>query len=144
MLDEAAREKVRFYDAPDDSPTALGAQFRQALQQSGMSYDEFLKNLEKEYIKARVQQAGNSIGGAISADGALVAAQNYVPGGVKGTLSRSLVKKLPGTRCTVGGIEYGTHPVREVLGSLRADNWLYAWGDPKSAQGKEINREVAV
>ena len=32
------------------------AQFRQALQQSGMNYDEFLKNLEKEYIKARVQQ----------------------------------------------------------------------------------------
>lgn len=32
------------------------AQFRQALQQSGMSYDEFLKNLEREYIKARVQQ----------------------------------------------------------------------------------------
>ena len=32
------------------------AQFRQALQQSGMSYDEFTKNLEKEYIKARVQQ----------------------------------------------------------------------------------------
>ena len=32
------------------------AQFRQALQQSGMNYDEFLKNLEREYIKARVQQ----------------------------------------------------------------------------------------
>ncbi|MFT3666685.1 cytochrome D1 domain-containing protein [Piscinibacter sp.] len=34
-------------------------------------------------IEARVMQAGNSIGGAISADGTLVAAQNYTPGGVK-------------------------------------------------------------
>lgn len=34
-------------------------------------------------ITAREQQAGNSIGGAISADGTLVAAQNYTPGGVK-------------------------------------------------------------
>ncbi|MBN9459914.1 MAG: protein nirF [Burkholderiales bacterium] len=34
-------------------------------------------------VQARVMQAGNSIGGAISADGTLVAAQNYTPGGVK-------------------------------------------------------------
>jgi protein NirF len=34
-------------------------------------------------LVARVQQAGNSIGGAISADGRFVAAQNYTPGGVK-------------------------------------------------------------
>lgn len=32
------------------------AQFRAALTQSGMTYEEFEKNLEKEYIKARVQQ----------------------------------------------------------------------------------------
>ncbi len=34
-------------------------------------------------ITKRVMQAGNSIGGAISQDGRLVAAQNYTPGGVK-------------------------------------------------------------
>ncbi len=34
-------------------------------------------------IERRVLQAGNSIGGAISQDGRVVAAQNYVPGGVK-------------------------------------------------------------
>jgi len=33
-------------------------------------------------IVARVQQAGNSIGGAISQDGRLVVAQNYEPGGI--------------------------------------------------------------
>lgn len=34
-------------------------------------------------IERRVLQAGNSIGGAISQDGSLIAAQNYSPGGVK-------------------------------------------------------------
>ncbi len=34
-------------------------------------------------IERRILQAGNSIGGAISQDGRLVAAQNYQPGGVK-------------------------------------------------------------
>lgn len=34
-------------------------------------------------IEKRIIQAGNSIGGAISQDGTLIAAQNYAPGGVK-------------------------------------------------------------
>ena len=34
-------------------------------------------------VERRVLQAGNSIGGAISQDGSLIAAQNYSPGGVK-------------------------------------------------------------
>lgn len=38
--------------------------------------------LEMRIVK-RVMQAGNSIGGAISQDGRLVAVANYVPGGVK-------------------------------------------------------------
>ena len=40
-------------------------------------------DLLTQRITAREQQAGNSIGGAISADGTLVAAQNYTPGGLK-------------------------------------------------------------
>jgi protein NirF len=40
-------------------------------------------NLSTRRIEQRVQQAGNSIGGAMSQDGTLVAAQNYQPGGVK-------------------------------------------------------------
>jgi len=47
-------------------------------------------NLLARRIEARVQQAGNSIGGAISADGTLVAAQNYVPGGIKVFDARTL------------------------------------------------------
>ena len=40
-------------------------------------------DLLTQRITHRVQQAGNSIGGAISADGSLVVAQNYTPGGIK-------------------------------------------------------------
>jgi len=47
-------------------------------------------SLTQQRIEARVQQAGNSIGGAISADGTLVAAQNYTPGGVKVFDARTL------------------------------------------------------
>lgn len=47
-------------------------------------------NLLTRRIEARIQQAGNSIGGAISQDGTLVAAQNYQPGGVKVFDARSL------------------------------------------------------
>jgi protein NirF len=56
-------------------------------------------NLLTRRIEARVQQAGNSIGGAISADGTLVAAQNYQPGGVKVFDARTLelVADIPAT-----------------------------------------------
>ena len=40
-------------------------------------------DLLEQRIAARVIQAGNSIGGALSDDGALLAASNYTPGGVK-------------------------------------------------------------
>jgi len=54
-------------------------------------------NLLARRIDARVLQAGNSIGGAISADGTLVAAQNYAPGGIKVFDARTLalVADLP-------------------------------------------------
>ena len=47
----------------------------------------------------RVLQAGNSIGGAISQDGSLVAVSNYTPGGVKvfDALSLDQVADLPAT-----------------------------------------------
>jgi protein NirF len=47
-------------------------------------------NLIAQRIDARISQAGNSIGGAISADGTLVAAQNYAPGGIKVFDARTL------------------------------------------------------
>lgn len=40
-------------------------------------------DLLRQRIEKRIVQAGNSIGGSISQDGRIVAAQNYEPGGVK-------------------------------------------------------------
>ena len=68
-------------------------------------------NLPAQRIVARVQQAGNSIGGAISQDGSLVAAQNYSPGGVKVFDARTLAlvadipaETAPGRRSRVVGL----------------------------------------
>jgi len=47
-------------------------------------------DLLQRRLTGRVMQAGNSIGGAISQDGRLVAAQNYQPGGIKVFDARTL------------------------------------------------------
>lgn len=54
-------------------------------------------NLLTRLVDARLQQAGNSIGGAISQDGTLVAAQNYTQGGIKvfDAKSLALVADIP-------------------------------------------------
>lgn len=63
-------------------------------------------------IDKRVMQAGNSVGGAISQDGTLVAVANYVPGGVKvfAADTLELVADIPavygdGRRAKVVGLE---------------------------------------
>jgi len=63
-------------------------------------------------IDRRVMQAGNSVGGAISQDGTLVAVANYVPGGVKvfAADTLELVADIPavygdGQRAKVVGLE---------------------------------------
>lgn len=56
-------------------------------------------DLLKQRIVKRVMQAGNSIGGAISDDGKLIAVSNYKPGGVKvfDVASLDLVADIPAT-----------------------------------------------
>ena len=64
-------------------------------------------------IEQRVVQSGNSIGGAISQDGKLIAAANYTPGGVKvfSTDTLELLADIPATygdgnaRAKVVGLE---------------------------------------
>ena len=50
-------------------------------------------------VEKRVVQGGNSIGGAISQDGSMVAVSNYEPGGVKvfSTVDLSLIADVPAT-----------------------------------------------
>ena len=63
-------------------------------------------DLLAQKIVKRVMQAGNSIGGAISQDGRLIAVANYTPGGVKifdaETLER--VADIPASGVTVEGM----------------------------------------
>jgi protein NirF len=56
-------------------------------------------DLLAQRIDRRVMQAGNSIGGAISQDGRVIAAQNYTPGGIKlfDAVTLELLADLPAT-----------------------------------------------
>ena len=58
-------------------------------------------DLLQHRIDRRVMQAGNSIGGAISQDGRVIAAQNYVPGGVK-LFDAHTLELLADLRATAG------------------------------------------
>ena len=55
----------------------------------------------RQRIERRIVQAGNSIGGAISQDGRIIAAQNYEPGGVK-LFDASTLELLADLRATAG------------------------------------------
>ncbi len=65
-------------------------------------------------IDKRIMQAGNSIGGAISQDGKLVAVSNYEPGGVRifDSETLSLVVDIPA--------EYGAAKLSKVVGLVDA------------------------
>lgn len=72
-------------------------------------------------VDKRVVQAGNSIGGAISQDGRLVAVSNYQPGGVRvfDALSLALVADIPATRA--GGDS------SKVIGLVDAPDHRFVW-----------------
>jgi protein NirF len=73
-------------------------------------------------IERRIVQAGNSIGGAISQDGKLVAAQNYAPGGVKvfAADTLELLADIPA--------EYGDAGLRsKVVGLADAPGNRFVW-----------------
>lgn len=79
-------------------------------------------DLLKGAIDKRVIQAGNSIGGSISQDGRLVAAQNYSPGGVKvfNADTLELVADIPAT--------YGSQGQRsKVVGLADAPGNRFVW-----------------
>lgn len=78
-------------------------------------------DLLQRRLAMRVMQAGNSIGGAISADGTLVAAQNYKPGGVKVFDARTLelVADLPA--------EYAPGKLSRVVGLVDLPGRRFAY-----------------
>lgn len=79
----------------------------------------------KQTIDRRVLQAGNSIGGAISDDGKLVAVSNYEPGGVRVFDSETLelVADIPTGSKTIGLVDI---PGRRFVFSLwdEGETWI--------------------
>lgn len=78
-------------------------------------------DLLKLRIEKRIVQAGNSIGGAISQDGKLVAAQNYTPGGVRIFSAESLepLADIPAV--------YGDGKLSKVVGLADAPGNRFVW-----------------
>ena len=103
-------------------------------------------NLLEGRITRRVMQAGNSIGGAISADGTLVAAQNYTPGGVKVFDARTLelladipAEYAPGKLSRVVGLV--DLPGRRFAYSLFDANaiWVTDCSDPRNPKTQKFD-----
>jgi len=71
-------------------------------------------DLLQDNIAKRIIQAGNSIGGAISQDGKLIAVSNYTPGGVKifSSETLALIADIPAS--------YGHHQLSKVVGLVDA------------------------
>ena len=84
-------------------------------------------------IEKRVMQSGNSIGGAISHDGSLVAVANYTPGGIKvfDAVSLDLVADIPAPSKVVGIADLSG---RRFVYSLydTGEIWIADLADPKA------------
>ena len=90
-------------------------------------------------IERRVIQSGNAIGGAISQDGRLVAAANYVPGGIRifDAATLELLSEVP-TGAKVVGI--GDAPGNRFVFSLfeAGEIWVVDASTPKAPQVVKI------
>jgi hypothetical protein len=61
---------------------------------------------------------------------------------VTGCMTDAFPQELPDAEVTSIAIEYGTYSVPEVLGAVRADNWLHQRGDLESAQGRALKADM--
>jgi hypothetical protein len=61
---------------------------------------------------------------------------------INGPLSLGCAAMAPSTDWTSIALEFGTQPIDDVIGALRADAWLHAYGDLGSTQGHEIKKNI--
>jgi len=60
---------------------------------------------------------------------------------IGGNTASALADELPGdTELTAITLEFGTEPGIAVLTALRADNWLYHRGHPRSPEAEQVRR----
>jgi len=103
-------------------------------------------DLLRSSIAERIVQSGNSIGGAISQDGSLVAVSNYEPGGVKVFDAERLepVADIPATRLDSGGrskvVGLVDAPGQRFVFSLfdTGEIWIADFSDPDSPDIRRI------
>lgn len=99
IIDTSARAAIARVDGLGDLSHASLVYSRDARYAYVFGRDGGLTRIDilAARIDQRIMQAGNSIGGAISQDGRLVAAQNYTPGGVKvfSSTTLELVADIP-------------------------------------------------
>jgi hypothetical protein len=61
---------------------------------------------------------------------------------VVGIMTDAFPQELPDALVVPLAIEYGTYSVPEVLGAVRADNWLHHRGDLKSPLARELKADM--
>lgn len=61
---------------------------------------------------------------------------------VVGVMTDAFSQELPDAEVTAIALEYGTYSVPEVLGAVRADNWLHQRGDLNSDLGKRLKADM--
>jgi hypothetical protein len=61
---------------------------------------------------------------------------------VVGIMTDAFPQELPDAEVTPVAIEYGTYSVPEVLGAVRADNWLHHRGDLGSPLARELKADM--
>ncbi len=61
---------------------------------------------------------------------------------IKGDCMGNLPSLLPRADVDCVALECGVRPELEVLNALRADAWVHAHGDPRSAQGRQISQSL--
>lgn len=97
-------------------------------------------DLLKGVIDKRVVQAGNSIGGSISQDGRLVAAQNYAPGGVRvfDAVTLEMLADVPASYGSAGAhskvVGLADAPGNRFVWSLfdAGEIWVGDFSDPRA------------
>ncbi len=90
-------------------------------------------------LERRVVQAGNSVGGAISQDGRLVAAANYVPGGIR-IFDAATLELLAEVATGAKVVGIGDAPGNRFVFSLfeAGEIWIVDASDPRSPRVKKI------
>jgi len=104
--------------------------------------------LERKIVR-RVIQAGNSIGGAVSQDGRVIAAQNYTPGGVKlfDAVTLELLADIPAAPGADGKpskvVGLADAPGRRFVASLfdAGEIWVIDARDPRAPK-VERHRDI--